>query len=79
MNLKISGLSISRRCRMSQIRCKPNLPVVIYLVTLALIAGITGCNRTPNETWYCYDTHGHPLEGVVIACHYGLAAMTRPE
>ncbi|MCX6937068.1 MAG: hypothetical protein NTU80_04105 [Verrucomicrobia bacterium] len=28
---------------------------------------------TPNETWYCYDEQGQPLEGVVIVCHYGLA------
>jgi len=33
-----------------------------------------GCNLiTPNETWYCYDEQGQPVEGVIIVCRYGLA------
>jgi len=43
------------------------------LLALALIVGITGCNGTPNETWHCYDTQGHPAEGILIVCFYGLA------
>ena len=49
----------------------------LKLLALALLAGITGCNRTKNEIWYCYDSQGHPLEGVLIACHYGLAGSDK--
>jgi len=44
------------------------------LLALALIVSTTGCNATPNETWHCYDTQGHPVEGVLIVCDYGLAS-----
>ena len=77
MNFQISDLSTGNRRLMDQSRYKRKVPLVIYLLALALIAGITGCNRTKNETWYCYDTQGHPLEGVVIACHYGLAGYDK--
>ena len=30
-------------------------------------------DQPPDETWYCYDTSGHPVGGVLIVCDYGLA------
>ncbi|MEO8615858.1 MAG: hypothetical protein ABI600_12015 [Luteolibacter sp.] len=51
---------------------KPWASSALHLLALALLTGITGCERPEKETWYCYDALGHPLEGVVIACNYGL-------
>ncbi|MCX6937069.1 MAG: hypothetical protein NTU80_04110 [Verrucomicrobia bacterium] len=43
------------------------------LCLLGLLAS-SGCVMiTPNETWYCYDEQGQPLESVIIVCNYGLA------
>ena len=53
---------------------KPWASFALNLLVLALFAG---CNSPKNETWYCYDTHGHPLPDVVIACHYGLAGYDK--
>jgi hypothetical protein len=43
------------------------------LVVLALLVGTTACNRSPNETWHCYDRENNPVEGVVVICRYSLA------
>ncbi len=77
MNSPTPRLSTGSRSLICQIRCKPKAPFVICLLAISLLAAITGCNRTKNETWYCYDTHGHPVEGVVISCDYGLAGYDK--
>jgi hypothetical protein len=50
---------------------------LVFVSGLALLLGITGCGGTPDETWFCYDTSGHPVVGVLILCNYGLASSIK--
>jgi len=45
----------------------------LYLLAVSLLLTTAGCNRDRKETWHCYDTKGHPIEGVLIVCDYGLS------
>lgn len=54
-------------------RRKPWIRFALSLLALALLVGATGCKRTRDETWYCYDREGTPVEGAIVICHYNLA------
>lgn len=51
--------------------------ISISLLVVALVAWIFLGHQPEDETWHCYDTQGHPAEGVLIVCHYGLAGSNR--
>ena len=62
-----------------------NIPLKLHtslaLTLLTLLFGISGCDgtrgETKNETWYCYDTSGHPVGGVLILCFYGFPSSNK--
>lgn len=56
---------------------KPWIRLALSLLALVLIVGVTACKQTQDETWYCYDTQGHPVESVLIVCRYSLANSGR--
>lgn len=55
----------------------PWKPFILSPLVLAMLMGVSGCKQTRDETWYCYDTQGHPVEGVLIVCRYSLANSGR--
>lgn len=55
----------------------PSLALAFLMPVFALFLAISGCNGTPDETWYCYDTSGHPVGGVLIVCFYGLPSYNK--
>ena len=58
---------------MTSSRHKPWIRFALSLLALALLVGATGCRRTRDETWYCYDREGKPVEDAIVICTYTLA------
>jgi len=50
---------------------------LFFVSGFALFFRISGYGHTPDETWFCYDTSGHPVGGVLILCNYGLAGSNK--
>jgi|LNAP01.1.fsa_nt_gb hypothetical protein len=48
---------------------KKSAIIGLFVISLSL----TGCYKTRDVTWHCYDEKGKPVEGVLIVCNYGLA------
>jgi len=58
------------------VKSRPAL-ALFFVAGFALFLRISGCGHTPDETWFCYDTSGHPVGGVLILCDYGLASSNK--
>ncbi len=56
---------------------KPWIRCALKLLTPVLLIAASGCKQTKDDTWYCYDRKGKPVEGVLIICRYSLANSGR--